>query len=69
MPAKRKIQDSEGTGGSEPNGRKKGRIQEARQIVTQVHTHAADGTRFIVWTTIILTTRKGAAANFPYPWT
>lgn len=60
MSAKRKIEDGERTDTPHSHGRKKVKIQEARQIVVQVSNHNVDGTCPIGWMTIGPTPQKVA---------
>jgi hypothetical protein len=49
MSAKRKNRDGDGADTPQSHGRKKVRIQEARQIPIQAPTHVADGTYSVFW--------------------
>lgn len=63
MSAKRKNEDGERTGTPDSHGRKKVKIQEARQIVVQVPNRNADGTCPIGCMTIGPTPRKAASSH------
>jgi len=61
MTTKRKNQDGEGADTPSSHDRKKAKIQEARQIATQVPIHVADGVCPVVRITIRPEPPKGSS--------